>query len=137
MANPNVEFTNLSSIRPEALGEPGQRTFRILVDGEIDSATIWLEKEQLFQLAIAITRLQATLPEKEGPPGQRSAGDTEQPPARLEFKVGKLVLGHEGHSDRFIIDAHDVELGEDEPPTVRLWGHRSMLASFAEQSLHI
>jgi len=137
MANPKVEFNNVSSIRSEALGEPGHRTFRIVVDGEIDSATMWLEKEQLFQLAVAITRLQATLPDRESSTLRQSGSNQEQPPAGLEFQVSKLVLGHEGHSDRFIIDAHDVETEEDEPPAVRLWGDRSMLASFAEESLRI
>jgi uncharacterized repeat protein (TIGR03847 family) len=137
MATPNSEFNNVTSIRAEALGEPGNRTFRIVVDSESISATMWLEKEQLFQLAMAISQLQATLPKGGGAPEGGPGGGQSDTANRLEFKIGKLVLGHEGTSDRFIIDAHDVEMGEEAPPAVRLWGERPMLASFAEESLRL
>ena len=135
MAVPKVEFTIVTSIRAEALGEPGERTFRIIVDSESSSAQMWLEKEQLFQLAVAIEQLQATLPEGEG--SQGVAENDLQPPAHLEFKIGKLVLGHEGNSDKFVSDVHDVESVEEEAPTVRLWGQRAQLATFAEESLRV
>ena len=69
MAIPKAEFTKVTGLRAEALGEPGQRTFRILVDSDSSSATMWLEKEQLFQLALAIGHLQASLPEGSGSGG--------------------------------------------------------------------
>jgi uncharacterized repeat protein (TIGR03847 family) len=136
MADEKVEFTRVESIRAEALGEPGQRTFRILVDGDVGSAMMWLEKEQLFQLAVAINQLHESLPDL-GRPRQLAEG-AEGVAARLEFKVGRLVLGHEGSSERLIIDAHDVESGEDEEePTVRVWGERQQLARFAAESLEL
>jgi len=133
MADEKTEFMRVENIRAEALGEPGQRTFRILVDGDAGSAMMWLEKEQLFQLAVAISQLHSSLPEldrsrpiSEGPEG---FGD------RLEFKVGRLVLGHEGSSERLIIDAYDAESGEEEQePTVRIWAERQQLARFAADS---
>jgi uncharacterized repeat protein (TIGR03847 family) len=137
MADPRCEFTNVTSLKAEALGEPGQRTFRILVDSGSSSAVIWLEKEQLFQFAIAITQLTSTLPEKEA--SRRAELDSrEAPPATiLEFKLGKLALGHDGASGMFIIDAHDAEAGEDEPPAVRVWGSGPHVAAFAEEALHV
>ena len=138
MAIPKVEFTRVTGLRAEALGEPGKRTFRIQVDSESSSATMWLEKEQLFQLALAIGHLQASLPEGSGSGGGARFGDEVGPQAHVEFKVGKLVLGHEGNSDRFIIDAHDTESAEDdEDPTVRVWSERDQLTAFAEESLRI
>ena len=136
MADEKVEFTNVQSIKAEAIGEPGQRRFRILVDGEVGSAMMWLEKEQLFQLAVAINQLQASLPNlgRSRPPPE----DGEGAAAQIEFKVGRLVLGHEGSSERLIIDAHDVESGEEEQePTVRVWGERQQLARFAAESLEL
>ena len=52
MAGAKNEFTNLTRLTPEAIGEPGKRTFRVMADSGSSSATIWLEKEQLFQLAL-------------------------------------------------------------------------------------
>ncbi len=139
MAPPQAEFTSISSITPEALGEPGKRTFRLLVEDAAGSAMLWMEKEQLFQLAMAITRLQAILPasgeEESQPPG--AGGEGAGP--HYEFTVGKIVLGHEGNSDRFVIDAYDagVEESEDDAPTIRLWGVRGQLRTFAAEALKV
>ncbi len=139
MDSPQIEFNSITSIKPEALGEPGKRTFRLLIEDAAGSAMIWLEKEQLFQLAMAITRLQAILPSSGGadPQAPSSAGESSGP--QLEFTVGKMVLGHEGNSDRFVIDAYDagIEEGEEAGPTVRLWGVRGQLKSFAAEALKV
>ena len=65
MAEPRNEFTNVASLRAEAIGEPGERTFRLLVDSESSSASVWLEKEQLFQLALGIQQLLAGTSEED------------------------------------------------------------------------
>ena len=115
MAPPQAEFNSISSITPEALGEPGKRTFRLLVEDAAGSAMIWMEKEQLFQLAMAITRLQAILPasgDDDSAPSP-STGEGEGSGPHFEFTVGKIVLGHEGNSDRFVIDAYDAGVEEE------------------------
>ena len=137
MTDASVEFTNVTSLRAEALGEPGQRTFRILVDSGSSSAVMWLEKGQLFQLALAITRLLASLPEGQGTSGARLGGREAPASTRLEFSAGRLLLGHDGTGTRFVIDAHDPESGEDDAPTIRVWGDRSQVEAFADESLRV
>ena len=133
------EFTNVSSLRSEALGQPGQRTFRILVDSGSSSAIIWLEKEQLFQLALAIHQLLATLAEEEEkeasgtPPPDREAPEL----THLDLKSGRMVLGHDGSRGLFIIDAHDIEDDDEETATVRVWANKDQVNEFAEQSLQV
>ena len=134
MAEPKVEFTSLTSLQAEAIGEPGQRTFRVVADSGDSSAVIWLEKEQLFQLAMAINQLLATQPE--GRTGGSVAGD-DMPSTHVEFKAAELVLGHEGTMGRFIIDAKDVESTEGDPPAIRLWGERSQFSDFAKEALRV
>ena len=137
MPDPSIEFTNVSSLSAEAIGEPGHRTFRILASSGSGSATIWLEKEQLLQLALAAKQLIATIPE--GQQSDEAPGRDREAPADLEldFKVGKLVLGHDARVGRFLIDAHDVESAEDEGATVRVWGDRSQVRDFAEEALKV
>ena len=158
MAAPQAEFNSMSSITPEALGEPGKRTFRLLVEDAAGSAMLWMEKEQLFQLAMAITRLQAILPSSgdadsaPSPSTGEGWGDGDSSPfpstgegwgegdsPHFEFTVGKMVLGHEGTSDRFVIDAYDAgeEEAEDDAPTIRLWGVRGQLRTFAAEALKV
>ena len=134
MADANNEFTNVSSIKPESIGEPGKRTFRILVTSASSSAAIWLEKEQLFQLGLAIRHMVANLPTERGttgsPPTQREA----PPMTRLEFKVAKLVMRHDGPKRLFIIDAHD---SDDDEAMVRVWVDEQQINEFAEDALNL
>jgi uncharacterized repeat protein (TIGR03847 family) len=138
MPNAKLAFTNVTRLQPESLGEPGKRTFRILVDSGSSSASIWLEKEQLFELAIAVQRLIATLSEEaEIPEGAPS--DAEAPGlTSLDFQVGRLVLGHDSSNGLFIIDAYDVE--EDEGAnraTIRVWANKQQISDFAEVALRV
>ena len=137
MVDPNTEFTNVSKLLPEAMGEPGRRTFRILVDSGSSSAVIWLEKEQLFQLALGIQQLLESFSGSESIEGV-SIEEREAPPmTRLEFQVGKLALGQESMTEHIIIDAHDVELEEAAGPTLRIWGEKSKLKVFVEEAVRV
>ena len=137
MESANHEFTDLTTLRPEAQGEPGKRTFRILVNSGSSSATVWLEKEQLFQLALAIQQLLSTVPEDTetapGPPLDREAPGL----TNLDFKVGKLVLGHEGSIGMFIIDAHDEADEEGDTATLRIWANRDQAKGFSEEAFKV
>ena len=133
MADAKNEFTNVSSLKPESIGEPGKRTFRIMVSSGSSTAAIWLEKEQLFQLGQAIQQMVANLPTERAassPPTQREA----TPLTRLEFKLAKLVLGHDGPKSLFIIDAHD---SDDDEATVRVWVDEAQINGFAEEALKL
>ena len=135
MPDAKIEFTRIFRLQPEALGQAGTRTFRILADSESSTASIWLEKEQLMQLAIGIQQLLSTLPEEarnpEGAPSDREAPGL----TRLDFKVGKLVLGHDGSNGFFLIDAHDLDDDDEGEATVRLWANRRQMKGFADEAL--
>lgn len=137
MPQAKVHFTNVTSLRPEAIGEPGRRTFRMLVDSGSSSAIIWLEKEQLLQLALGIHQLLVTLSseEKEAPGAVPS--DREAPGlTRLDLRADKIVLGHDDRSGLFVIDAHD-QGEEEEGATVRVWADRERVKGFAEEALRV
>ncbi len=131
------EFTNVTSLRAESLGEPGRRTFRILVDSGTSSAIIWLEKEQLFQLALSIHQILATAPDEASqaaaPPSEMEAPEQ----THLDIKSGQMLLGHDGTGGLFTIDAFHEDDGEEDPATIRVWANRHQVASFAEESLKV
>lgn len=129
------EFTQVTGLRAEALGEPGKRTFRILVDGTANSATLWLEKEQLLQLAMGIQRLMATLPDDQDDQTARLEGEPPMP-ANLEFKVFKFVLGHDAGRG-FFVDAHGEEDADGETSTVRVWASNAQAREFSKEALRV
>ena len=133
MTQARIEFTHITSLRAEAVGEPGQRTFRILVDSDTGSAMMWLEKEQLFQLGLAISQLIATLPDDEQEAAAPHPSEAVPHPAQLDFKIGKIVLGHDSSNGLFMIDAHDPD--DEESATVKLWADRSQAQDFSEEAL--
>ena len=136
MAKAKMEFTEVSSLLAEALGEPGQRTFRIVVGSSSGSAVIWLEKGQLLQLALAINQMTAALPIKaEEAPGQPQEAEPLIGPS-LEFNAEKLALGHDGRAGKFIIDAYDSD-SEDDTPTARIWGDKAQFGALSEEALRV
>ena len=135
MASSKNEFTNVTRLRGEALGEPGKRTFRIVVDSGSSSAILWLEKEQLFQLALAIQQLLATLREEQSvsanPPVELEAPGL----TRLDFQVSKLVLGHDSNRGLFILDVHDPD--DEQVAAVRVWASGEQVTQFAEEAVRV
>ena len=65
------------------------------------------------------------------PPSAEVVGGTS-----LDFKVGKVVLGHDGGSGLFLLDVHEAE-ADEEPPMVRVWGERPQLSAFADDALKV
>lgn len=107
-------FGSPSRITSEAIGEPGKRTFRLILESGSASASLWMEKEQLYQLAIYIQEINESLSDTD-----KEAGGTAPEPqwsgevTNVEFKVGKMALGHDGGSKCFLLLAHDAS-AEDE-----------------------
>ena len=135
MARRKNEFASVSKLEAEAFGEPGKRTFRIHVDSASSSASLWIEKEQLFQLALAIQQMMAGILESQigspDPPTDREAPGL----TSLDFKVIKLVLGHVPGRGIFTIEAHDEN--DEEDAAIRVWASRQQLEEFSEGALRV
>jgi uncharacterized repeat protein (TIGR03847 family) len=104
----------------QAFGQPGQRTFRLrLVGGGSESASLWLEKEQMQALSLALKQMLAQLEYEDDPP----AADVGEFPvvADHDFRVGRLGMGFNA-ADRTVV-LYTYELGADEDseePTLRV-----------------
>ena len=57
MLQADNEFKYISKVSAEAIGKPGNRTFRIIAETGTASAIIWIEKQQLLQLATGLMQL--------------------------------------------------------------------------------
>ena len=54
MAEAQFDFAAIDAIDAESIGEPGKRTFRIRILRDGESASLWVEKQQLAALGEAI-----------------------------------------------------------------------------------
>lgn len=114
------DFGKVDSFEPEAFGRPGQRTFRLRIRSGAQAASIWLEKEQLGALSLAIQQVLSQVSggetwETTSPP-ELSPDFPERPDA--EFKVGRLGLGYDDSEGTLILFVYRVEEEEDSPPSL-------------------
>ena len=136
MAYSRHDFGLINTIKAEAIGVPGQRTFRLLIEGYGCSACLWLEKNQLLQLSIIIFQMLVTLP-AQGSPGTYSRSEyspSDRSQASMEFNVGRLGLGHDPDKDLFIIEVHDRDIDQEEEALLVFWSSRSQLEGLANEA---
>ena len=131
-------FGALSRANAEAIGEPGHRTFRLILESGAASALVWLEKEQLYQLAIYVQEIIGTLSgESEVVEGEAPEPEWDGAITNLDFKVGKLALGHDSASNCFLVVAQDVEEPEEGVGTLSFWLTLSMAGELSKQALKV
>jgi uncharacterized repeat protein (TIGR03847 family) len=123
-SRPDLEAQRL---RVEAIGEPGQRRFRLLAVVGDETYIVWMEKQQLQALGLALEQMLEQLPE-----GGPELGATAVPvdfdlTTRRQFRAGRMELGYDERNDRLVIVAHDMN---DESEEVEL-GREESNASFA------
>ena len=131
-------FGTLARINAEAIGEPGHRTFRLVLESGAASARLWLEKEQLSQFAIYMQEIITSL----SPSSRAMEGEAPEPPwsgsvTTLDFKIGKLSLRHDGPSNRFLLLVHDVEETEESVPTLSFWLTLSQSEELAKEAIKV
>ena len=134
---------SLSRIEAESIGEPGRRTFKLLLDAGNAHCTLWLEKEQLYQLGIHLRDAVESLTEEERGHESRHqdagwSGEGEE----VDFKVGGMGLSHDKQANSFYISAIERENPESEaesesPNSISFWISLAQARTLAEDALRI
>ena len=118
------ELGTAEILSAEAIGQPGQRRFRLFARTRTYSAILWMEKEQLLNLSLVIDRILAQISEGRilrtearagGLPstGEDMPGDFPLPPD-YDFQVGQLRLTFDGEREAFTLVAVPFEIVTDE-----------------------
>ncbi|CAN5877648.1 DUF3090 domain-containing protein [soil metagenome] len=121
----------------EAIGEPGQRRFRIITAANGETTIMWMEKQQLDALGQAIDQILLQL---EDTPIS-IPGDTSNAPFDVttlnQFRVGRLEIGFDQEHDRILIIAYDIESGEEEAPSLAGLFSRDLAKSISEEAAKV
>jgi uncharacterized repeat protein (TIGR03847 family) len=114
-----ADFGTARAIDARAHGEPGARTFQLRILGSnLESASLWLEKQQMQALSLALTQVLAQI----GRPNR----DTEAIPSFPEgpdhdFKVGRMAIGFDPATGTVVLHVFDLGRGdEEEEPDVQV-----------------
>jgi uncharacterized repeat protein (TIGR03847 family) len=117
------DFGVLMHLAPEAIGQPGQRRFRLLAMSEQgETASLWLEKEQLSALGDAI---QNVLQDQGYEPQRTALDDRVEDPVfplktTLEFRLAQLSLALDRDGRKLVLVAADGPDEEDDTTIVTM-----------------
>lgn len=153
MSEPTHDFGPIDEMKPEAIGIPGNRRFRLVIRQGGRVACFWMEKQQLGALADAVHELLAQVEGGEGMT-EGLTTDSYPEPFEVEKQTGRLALGYNEASDLFLLLLYDIEseieAQEDAenaeeaeaaatriPPTLRCEVSRKQLERFYRQSAEV
>lgn len=133
------------SVEAEAIGVPGKRTFKITAASARGSAVVWMEKEQLFHVAIAIKRFLAAAPAAPAEPPRGAEEPLSSLPPDVEFKAGEMSLRHDTSTGVLTLLAAGMEPRpegehpepEEPPPAVQFSFTRPMAETLADRALQV
>ncbi|MFQ6026374.1 MAG: DUF3090 family protein [Dehalococcoidia bacterium] len=130
----------LAQIDAETFGEPGSRTFRLVLQSGQARSYVWLEKEQLFQLGVYLQEaLQAFSEEQKAQESRPSEPEWSGGETSIEFKARQMYLNHDSASNAFFFQALEDDATEsgDEPASVSFWITTGQAEAVAQEALRI
>ena len=131
----------------EAVGQPGQRRFRLIAWGSRGSAILWMEKEYLNNLSLTIDHALAQITEGQILRTEAQAGGHVTPQGMppnfprtpdYEFQVGQIGLTYEESAAMFILTAMPMEIVMEpgREPTVIIREEDAVSVHFSLQQAH-
>ncbi|MGE3855884.1 MAG: DUF3090 family protein [Dehalococcoidia bacterium] len=130
-----IDFGLVDAVEAEAIGVPGQRTFRLRVRVGDRYASLWMEKESVAALGRSFSALLAERSRRRGqPPGPvQTVGNFPQR-AEVELQVARLGLDWEDDPEQVVVLADDAESMErGESPSFRMALDRSLALRCVKQ----
>jgi uncharacterized repeat protein (TIGR03847 family) len=134
MSEASNDYGRASSVEAGAIGEPGQRRFRLVVIAGSQRASIWMEKQQLGSIGEWFKEMCERL-DGESP---RNEPDILAAPTPLnfdlDFRVRQLGLGYLEEDDLFVLHAFDIAGDISDPlPTFRCMINRGQARVLARE----
>ncbi len=120
MNAPENDYGQTLSVDAEAVGQPGNRRFRLIVISGVRAASVWMEKQQLASIGDWFEEIGDRL-DQEKP---TSDPDVEPAPLpvnfELDFRAVQIGLGYQEDEDLYTLHAFGGETTlEDPTPTLR------------------
>lgn len=140
----SIDLGPVEVLGAEAIGQPGQRRFRLFVQTMRGAAIIWIEKEQLNSLSLALDRFLAQVTEGQVLRIEAQAGDrplNEGMPVWFpqssahEFQVGQMKINYDERTMQFQLSAVPLEvlMERGREPQVFMDEERAILFLFTQR----
>lgn len=102
MADALYDFGPIDEMKPEAIGAPGNRRFRMLFRKGRQTACFWMEKQQMGALADTVNELLAQVEGGYGQGEPLTTGNFPEP-FTIEYTTGRMALDFNPLNDYFSI----------------------------------
>jgi uncharacterized repeat protein (TIGR03847 family) len=129
-----IDFDVARGIDAQSFGQPGQRTFRLrIVGGAGQSASLWMEKEQMQAMSMALKQMLSQLEYDQEPP-DADAGEFPVVPDH-DFRVGRMGMGFNAADRTVVVYAFELGVADDDEddPTLRVRLSQEQCASLGVQ----
>ena len=114
-----VELGLATAVDAQAFGQPGQRTFRLRLLGEAgESASLWMEKEQMQALSMALKQMLGQLEYSAEPP-VAVIGDFPVV-AQHDFRIGRMGMGFNAPDRTVVLYTYEIGVEDEEDPSLRV-----------------
>jgi len=100
--------------RAEALGEPGQRRFRLIVVVNDETYIIWMEKQQMQALGLAIGQILEQVPSSGPEIGSGGIPGDIDDTTPNQFRLGRVELGFDEAGDSIVVHVYDIQEEESD-----------------------
>lgn len=103
-----IDFGPVDAVDAEAIGTPGNRTFRLRARVGDSYSALWMEKEQLASLGRLFSQIIAERSRRRGQPAEpvEPVGNFPQQ-AQVDFQVARIGLDFDADSEHVILLADD------------------------------
>jgi uncharacterized repeat protein (TIGR03847 family) len=141
----SIDLGIVSTIGADAVGQPGQRRFRMFARSTRASAVMWMEKEHLNSLSLALDQFLALATEGEVLRTEARTGTSlsrlkGMPPdfplaPTYDFQVGQMKLNYDEREETFVLNVTPLEMivepGQD--PLIEMHEDESIQFAFTQQ----
>lgn len=143
----SANLGTVQTLGVEAVGQPGQRRFRLFAASPRGSAIMWMEKEYLINLSLTIDhalaqitggQLLRTEAQAGGPATTKGMPANFPPTPDYELQVGQIGLTYEERTTMFMLTAMPVEIIMEpgQEPVARVHEEDAVSIRFSQQQAH-
>ena len=128
-----IDLGLVDAVDAQAIGAPGQRTFRVRARAGQNRASLWLEKESLATLGRAISQLLADRSQERGRRSEPAPAVEDFQDGDIEIAVARLGIDFREPPERVVLVADDREdLERGNVPSFRMEITRAMALALVE-----
>lgn len=130
-----IDFGHVDAVDAEAIGSPGERTFRLRARVGDSYAALWMEKEQLAGVGRSFSQILAERSSQRGQPGEpvEEFGPFPQQGGQVDFRISRMGLDFDDDEQLIVLLADDEGAAErGDSPAFRMTLDRNQALNVME-----